>query len=83
LLNFSGVRTDLIPFVIDKAEAKQGRFMPGSRIPIVAPSRLSTDRPDYLVILPWNIASEITQENAHLARLGTRFVTAVPSLVIQ
>jgi len=82
LLNFAGVRRDLIPFVIDKAAAKQGKFLPGSRIPIVAPESVRSERPDYLVILPWNIADEVRQENAHLAAAGTRFVTAVPTLQV-
>lgn len=80
LLNFAGVRRDLIPFVIDKAEAKQGKFLPGSRIPIISPASARAERPDYLVILPWNIADEVKQENAHLAAAGTRFVTAIPSI---
>ena len=82
LLNFAGIRPDLIPFVVDKAAAKQGLYMPGSRIPVVAPSALDTSRPDYLVILPWNIADEVKQANAHLAARGTKFVTAVPRLRI-
>jgi SAM-dependent methyltransferase len=80
LLNYAGVRPDLLPFVCDAAPAKQGKFMPGSHIPICAPARLETERPDYLVILPWNIAPEIRGQLAHLAEQGTRFVTAVPEL---
>ena len=56
--------------------------MPGSRIPILAPAELLEQCPDYLVILPWNIAEEVMQQNARLARLGTKFVTAVPQLEI-
>ena len=82
LLNYAGVKPDLLPFVCDAAVAKQGRFMPGSRIPILAPEVLIEQRPDYLVILPWNIADEVKQQNAHLAELGTKFVTAVPILDI-
>lgn len=82
LLNYAGVKPDLLPFVCDAAVAKQGKFMPGSHIPIFAPEVLAERRPDYLVILPWNIASEVKQQNAKLAELGTKFVTAVPSLKI-
>lgn len=82
LMNYAGIRPDLIRYVVDKNEAKQGKFMPGSRIPVVAPKVLAQQGPDYLVILPWNIASEVKQQNAHLAGLGTKFVTAVPDLEI-
>ncbi len=82
LLNYAGVKPDLLPFVCDAAVAKQGKFMPGSLIPILAPSELIEHRPDYLIILPWNIAAEVKQQNARLAELGTRFVTAVPKLEI-
>lgn len=82
LLNYAGIRPDLLAFVCDAAAAKQGKFMPGSRIPIFAPSALCEQRPDYLLILPWNIAAEVMQQNARLTELGTRFVTAVPKLEI-
>jgi SAM-dependent methyltransferase len=82
LLNYAGVKPDLLPFVCDAAAAKQGKFMPGSHIPILASAALSGQRPDYLVILPWNIAAEIKQQNAGLAKLGTKFVTVVPRLEI-
>ena len=82
LLNYAGVKPDLLTFVCDAAEAKQGKFMPGSHIQILAPTALVEQRPDYLVILPWNIAAEVMQQNAHLAELGTKFVTAVPRLVV-
>lgn len=82
LLNYAGVKPDLLPFVCDAAAAKQGKFMPGSHIPILAPGALDEQRPDYLVILPWNIAAEVKQQNAKLARVGTKFVTAVPKLEI-
>ncbi len=80
LLNFAGVRSDLLPCVVDRNPAKQGKFMPGSRIPILAPTTLLEQCPNYLVILPWNIAAEIKQQNVQLAELGTKFVTAVPRL---
>lgn len=82
LLNYAGVKPDLLPFVCDAALAKQGKFMPGSHIPILPPASLTAHRPDYLLILPWNLASEIKQANAGLAEGGTKFVTAVPRLEI-
>lgn len=82
LLNYAGVKPDLLSFVCDAAAAKQGKFMPGSHIPILPPTALTEQRPDYLVILPWNIAPEVKQQNAWLAKLGTKFVTAVPQLEI-
>jgi hypothetical protein len=82
LLNYAGVKPDLLPFVCDAAAAKQGKFMPGSHIPILTPAVLFEQRPDYILILPWNIATEIRQQNSQLAELGTKFVTAVPRLEI-
>lgn len=82
LLNYAGVKPDLLPFVCDAAEAKQGKYMPGSHIPILSPSALAKSLPDYVLILPWNIAAEVKQQNAALAAQGTKFVTAVPQLTI-
>jgi 2-polyprenyl-3-methyl-5-hydroxy-6-metoxy-1,4-benzoquinol methylase len=82
LMNFAKLGADLIQYVVDKNPAKQGKFMPGSHIPIVSPEALQSQRPDYLVILPWNIADEVMQENAALAELGTQFVKAVPKLEV-
>jgi SAM-dependent methyltransferase len=83
LLNFAGVKPDLLPFVCDAAAAKQNKFMPGSHIPILHPDVISERRPDYVLILPWNIATEVRQQLAALAEQGTKFVTAVPDLKIQ
>ncbi len=83
LLNYAGVKPDLLPFVCDAAPAKQGKFMPGSHIPILAPEHLAAAAPDYVLILPWNIADEVRQQHAALAAQGARFVTAVPELRIQ
>jgi len=80
LLNYAGVKPDLLPFVCDAAPAKQGKYMPGSHIPILPPSALAAGAPDYVLILPWNIAAEVKQQNATLAAQGTIFVTAVPKL---
>jgi len=82
LLNYAGVKPDLLEFVYDAASSKQGKFMPGSHIPILAPNALIEQRPDYLLILPWNIAAEVKQQNALLAESGTKFVIAVPKMEI-
>ena len=80
LLNFAGVRPDLLPFVVDKNPSKQGKFMPGSRIPIVDEARLQTEKPDYVVLLPWNLYSELSTQLDYIRQWGGKFVTAVPVL---
>jgi hypothetical protein len=82
LLNYAGIKPDLLPYVCDAAVSKQAKFMPGSHIPILSPDVLIDQHPDYLVILPWNIVSEVTNQNAKLAEQGTKFVTAIPKLAI-
>ncbi len=82
LLNYAGVKPDLLPYICDNAISKQGKFMPGSHIPILPPSFLRENPPDDILILPWNIAAEVIDQNSDLAKLGTRFVTAVPELKI-
>lgn len=82
LLNYAGIRPDLLPFVCDAADAKTGRYMPASHIPILHPSVLRDRRPDYLVILPWNIAPEVMKQNEDLAVQGSKFVVAVPEIKI-
>jgi len=83
LLNFAGVRSDLLSFVCDAAPSKQRKFMPGSHIPIHPPDRLAVEVPDYVVILPWNIAEEVIAQNRELDAKGTKFVTCVPQLEIR
>lgn len=82
LLNYAGIKSDLLPAVCDAAIAKQGKYMPGSHIPIVAPHQLKNLELDYLLILPWNISTEIITQNMDLKRRGVKFVTAVPDLKI-
>lgn len=82
LLNYADIKPDLVTFVCDKSEAKQGKFMPGSHIPIKHPRHLYEVRPDVLLILPWNIAQEICSENDDLRSAGTIFITAVPELQV-
>lgn len=80
LLNYAGVKPDLIPFVCDAATSKQGKYMPGSHIPITPPSMLRELQPDTVLILPWNIAEEVIQQNAYVYDWGGEFVTAVPHM---
>lgn len=83
LLNFAGVKPDLLPYVVDRAASKQGKFLPGSRIPIVAEDRLRSDRPDYVVLLPWNLREEVSAQLDYRREWGGRLVTAVPVLEIE
>jgi hypothetical protein len=80
LLNYAGVRPDLLPYVCDAAPSKQGKYMPGSHVPIRSPQALRGNPPDAVVILPWNIAAEVRATLGDLAERGTCFVTAVPEL---
>jgi len=82
LLNYAGVKSDLLPFICDAAEAKQNKFMPGSHISILPPEALLNYAADYIIILPWNIANEVTESYKKLSENGARFVVAVPSLQI-
>ena len=82
LLNFAGVKSDLIKYVVDRSPHKQGKFMPGSRIEIVGEDRLKSDKPDFVVIFPWNLSAEIAEQLKYLSSSGTKFVTAVPQLSI-
>ena len=78
MVNYCGVRSDLVEYVADRSEHKQGLFMPGSRIPVHPPERLDETKPDYVLILAWNLKDEIMSQLAHLREGGTRFVTPVP-----
>ena len=80
LLNFAGVRPDLLPYVVDRSPGKQGRFMPGSRIPIVHEDHLWADKPDVVVVLPWNLLDEVSTQLQGIQDWGGRFVVAVPTL---
>ncbi len=82
LMNFAGIRPDLLDFVVDRNPAKQGKYMPGSRIPIADETRLKKSRPDYVVILPWNLKAEIVQQLDYVKIWGGQFVTAIPQLEV-
>jgi SAM-dependent methyltransferase len=80
LLNYAGVRGDLLAWVADASPHKQGKFLPGSRIPIVEPARIAAEKPDYVLVLPWNLLSEVMEQQAVVKSWGGQFVVAVPEL---
>jgi hypothetical protein len=82
LLNYCGIRSDMVDFVADRSPAKQGRLLPGSRIPIVSPDAVDRARPDYLLVLPWNIRDEVMAQMAHIRNWGGQFVVPIPALEI-
>jgi hypothetical protein len=82
LLNFCGIRTDLLAYTVDRSPHKQGRLVPGVRIPIDVPDRIFESKPDYVVILPWNIADEVRDQLSGVAAWDGRFVVAIPSLAV-
>jgi len=82
LLNFAGLRSDLLSFISDTANSKQGKYMPGSHIPILSPATVKDQRPDFLLVLPWNIKDEIISANSNIRQWGGQFVTAIPRLQI-
>lgn len=82
LLNFAGVRPDLLPYVADRNPAKQGKFMPGSRIPIVDEAHLKEHKPDRILILPWNLRQEVMAQLRYVQEWNAQFVTAVPVLAV-
>lgn len=82
LLNYAGIKKDLLPYVCDAAPSKQGKYLPGSHIPVLSPDVLKENKPDIVLVLPWNIADEIIQQHAYLREWGGIFVTAVPEMKI-
>jgi SAM-dependent methyltransferase len=82
LMNFSGVRSDLVSFVVDKSPGKQGKYTPGGRIPIVDEDTIKKVRPDFIIIFPWNIESEIREQISYIVDWGGKFVTFIPHLKI-
>jgi hypothetical protein len=78
LLNYCGIRSDFIEFTVDRNPHKQKHFLPGSRIPIFHPDRIKERRPDFLIILPWNLQEEIMEQMSHIRDWGGKFVTLIP-----
>jgi hypothetical protein len=82
LLNYCGVREDFLDYTVDMSPHKQGKFLPGTRLPIHAPARLFDTRPDYVLILPWNLRDEIAGQWAGIRDWGGRFVVAIPEVTL-
>jgi hypothetical protein len=82
LLNFAGVRPDLLAYVVDKNPAKQGQYLPGSRIPIVDEAHLRAQRPDRVLILPWNLRDEVAAQLDYVREWGGKLVVAIPRLEV-
>jgi 2-polyprenyl-3-methyl-5-hydroxy-6-metoxy-1,4-benzoquinol methylase len=82
LLNYCGIRGDLLPYTVDISPHKQGLYLPGTHIPILAPEHIAQTRPDYVLILPWNLKEEITAKMAHIREWGGRFVVPLPSVEV-
>ena len=80
LLNYCGIRTDFLDYTVDRSPHKQGNLLPGTRIPIHAPERIFETRPDYVLILPWNLAEEIAEQMAGIREWGGRFVVPIPEV---
>ena len=79
-LNYAGIKPDLIKVVVDRNPAKQGKYLPGSRIPVVSESVIRSISPDYIVIFPWNLKDEVIIDLQYIREWGGKFVTAVPHL---
>jgi hypothetical protein len=82
LLNHAGIRADLLEFTVDRNPFKQGKFLPGTHIPVHPVERIAEARPDYVLILPWNLRDEIAAQLAHVRDWGGRLVVPLPSLEV-
>jgi len=82
LLNYCGVRTDFVDYTVDRSPHKQGNFLPGTRIPILHPDQILQDRPDYVVILPWNLKDEIAKQMKEIRSWGGKFVVPIPTVEV-
>ncbi len=82
LLNFCGIRSDLLPYTVDRNPYKQGRFLPGTRIPIYHPSRLAETKPDYILLLPWNLRTELATQLNYARSWGAELVVPIPSVEV-
>ncbi len=82
LLNYCGIRTDLLDYTVDRNPHKWGMYLPGTHIPIFAPDRLAETRPDYVLILPWNLKEEITAQLEYVGSWGGRLVVPIPEVQV-
>ena len=82
LLNYCGIRTDFLDYTVDRNPYKQGKFLPGTHIPIFPPEKIAETKPDYVLILPWNLKDEITAQLAYVRDWGAKFVVPIPEVSI-
>jgi SAM-dependent methyltransferase len=82
LLNYCGIRTDFLDYVVDRSPHKQGKFLPGTHIPILHPDKIRENRPDYILILPWNLKNEIMGQLAYVREWGGQFVVPIPEVAV-
>ncbi len=82
LLNYCGIRTDFLDYTVDRSPHKQGQFLPGTRIPIYSPDRIRQTRPDYVLILPWNLKDEIIEQMSYVREWGAKFVIPIPRVEV-
>jgi hypothetical protein len=78
LLNYCGIRTDFIDYVVDRNPRKQGLFTPGTHIPILPPEKIFETKPDYVLILPWNIKDEVMEQMKGVREWGGKFIVPIP-----
>lgn len=82
LLNYCGIRSDMISYTVDRSPHKQGQYLPGTHIPVFAPDKITETKPDYVVILPWNLKDEIINQMAHIRQWGGKFVVFIPQVKV-
>jgi hypothetical protein len=82
LLNYCGIRTDFLDYTVDRSPHKQNCYLPGSHIPVKHPDRIREDKPDYILILPWNIKEEIIEQMGFIREWGGRFIIPIPHVQI-
>src|SRR5262249_41147125 len=82
LLNYCGIRTDFLDYTVDRNPYKQGKLTPGTHIPMYPPDKIRESRPDYVLILPWNLKDEIVEQNSYIREWGGRFVVPIPEVEV-
>jgi hypothetical protein len=82
LLNYCGIRSDFLDYTVDRSPYKQGKYLPGTNIPILHPERIAQTKPDFVFILPWNLKSEIMGDLSYIRDWGGQFVLAIPELTV-
>ena len=82
LLNYCGIRQDFLDYVVDKSPHKQGLFLPGTRLPVYSPEKIDETKPDFILILPWNLKVEVLEQMSHAREWGAKFVIPIPSVLV-